>query len=93
MDLWRQAQNPFAPPPGGAGAMPAVPAGAGPAPQLPPGYISTNAPGSQTPSNGPAGGSAADRPALPPGYYSLDGPPPPWLTDPAAAPAPAPPQP
>ncbi len=90
VDMWHQARNPFAPPGGPAapGAVPAVPPGAGPAPKLPPGYVSINAPGSETPSTGPAGGSPADRPPLPPGYYSLDGPPPPWLTGPAAAPAP-----
>ncbi len=86
MDIWRQAQNPFLPPgaPLGPGGAPTPPPGAGPAPALPPGYISTNAPGSETPvtSNGPAGPDV-NRPALPPGYYPIDGPPPPWITNPA----------
>ena len=78
-DLMDQARNPYFLPdqlgPGGAVATP--PPGAGPAPALPPGYVSTNAPGSETPSTGSAAGSGAGRPALPPGYYSIDGPPPP----------------
>ncbi|MFN8033859.1 MAG: hypothetical protein U0Q47_11265 [Mycobacterium sp.] len=78
-DLWHQAQNPAYTPEelgsGGGGAAP--PPGAGPAPALPPGYVSTNAPGSETPSTGSAGGPATGRPALPPGYYSISGPPPP----------------
>lgn len=90
MDLWHQAKNPFAGP-GDAvsGGMPAIPAGAGPAPALPPGYISTNAPGSETAStNGGAG--SGPRPALPPGYYPTSGPPPPWFVDPTAPPPAAP---
>ena len=53
-DLWHQAQNPYyAPGEGmGSGGGAAPPPGAGPAPALPPGYISTNAPGSETPSTG-----------------------------------------
>ena len=78
-DLWHQAQNPFYTPgdaAGGGGAA-APPPGAGPAPALPPGYVSTNAPGSETAPTGAAGGPATGRPALPPGYYSTSGPPPP----------------
>ena len=95
IDLWNQAKNPSLDPSGTmgpGGGVPAVPAGAGPAPALPPGYVSTNSPGSETPasSNGPAG-PATGRPSLPPGYYPIGGPPPPWYLDPAAAaPAPAP---
>ncbi len=44
---------------------------------LPPGYVSINAPGSETPVTAPAPGSGPVGPALPPGYYSLNGPPPP----------------
>jgi len=99
MDLWHQAQNPSLDPSAAvapSGGAPMVPAGAGPAPALPPGYVSTNSPGSETPaaSGIPAGGPATGRPALPPGYYPIGGPPPPWYLDPAAAgsapPAPAP---
>ena len=79
-DLWHQVQNPtFAENEiigtGGAAASP----GSSPAPALPPGYVSTNFPGSETPltSTGAAAGSAAVGPALPPGYYPLTGPPPP----------------
>ena len=79
-DLWRQVQNPtFAPNEimGSGGAAP--PPGAAPAPALPPGYVSTNFPGSETPVTAPSagGGSATVGPALPPGYYPLTGPPPP----------------
>lgn len=79
-DLWDQARNPmFAQDEimGGGAGRPTPPPGAGPAPPLPPGYISTNAPGSETPSTSAGGGSETGRPALPPGYYPLDGPPPP----------------
>lgn len=78
-DLMDQARNPYFLPDqlGPAGAVATPPPGAGPAPALPPGYVSTNAPGSETPSTGGASGPAAGRPALPPGYYSIDGPPPP----------------
>lgn len=93
-DIWHQAQNPFLNPDDlTGGGAPAPPPGAGPAPALPPGYVSTNAPGSETPAAVPAGGSDVGRPALPPGYYPISGPPPPWYTDgtaPAAAVAPAP---
>ena len=77
-DLWDQVKNPSMT--GdlmGSYERPAPPPGAGPAPALPPGYVSTNAPGSETKSTTPAGGPATGRPALPPGYYSIDGPPPP----------------
>lgn len=76
MDLWDQVKNPTYGQDDSAAPHP--PPGAGPAPALPPGYVSTNAPGSETPgsSNGGAG-PATGRPALPPGYYSIDGPPPP----------------
>lgn len=76
-DLWHQVQDPTLQDQmagGGGGAAP--PPGAGPAPALPPGYVSTNAPGSETASTG-GGGPATGRPALPPGYYSISGPPPP----------------
>lgn len=73
-DLWDQVKNPSLDVDSG---RPTPPPGAGPAPALPPGYISTNAPGSETASTVPAGGPATGRPALPPGYYSLNGPPPP----------------
>jgi hypothetical protein len=89
-DIWHQAQNPFLNPGdaiGGLGA-PAPPPGAGPAPKLPPGYVSINSPGSETPATS-GGGDAGPRPALPPGYYPINGPVPPWYLDPAA-PAPAP---
>lgn len=81
-DLWDTARNPaFAQDQFyGEGARPAPPPGAGPAPQLPPGYVSTNAPGSEAPMGVP-GESDAGRPALPPGYYPLDGPPPPGYFD------------
>lgn len=75
-DLWKQVSNPYYAPGEGI-AAPAPPPGAGPAPALPPGYVSTNAPGSETASSTPAGGPATGRPALPPGYYSTSGPPPP----------------
>lgn len=78
-DLWHQAQNPYyAPDDVTAGGVVAPPPGAGPAPALPPGYVSINAPGSETPASaGQGAGSATGRPALPPGYYSTSGPPPP----------------
>ena len=79
-DLWHQVQNPtFAENEiMGTGAS-ALPPGSAPVPALPPGYVSTNFPGSETPltSTGAPGGSAAVGPALPPGYYPLTGPPPP----------------
>ncbi|BBZ67325.1 hypothetical protein MINS_27540 [Mycolicibacterium insubricum] len=73
-DLWHQAHDPYGMNQSEAtvGAA-APPAGAGPAPALPPGYVSINAPGSETASTA----STTGGPALPPGYYSLDGPPPP----------------
>ena len=79
-DLWQQVQNPtFAPGEimGSGGAAPAPPAGSAAPPPLPPGYVSINLPGSETPSTGAGGGSATAGPALPPGYYPLTGPPPP----------------
>jgi hypothetical protein len=77
VDLWHQVSDPnyAADMTGMGGGMPAPPPGAGPAPPLPPGYISTNAPGSETPVK--AADPSAPRPALPPGYYSITGPPPP----------------
>ena len=81
-DLWHQVQNPTLASnelmgSGGPGVAP--PPGSAPAPALPPGYTSTNFPGSETPmaSTGAGGGSATTGPALPPGYYPLSGPPPP----------------
>ncbi|HPX35909.1 MAG TPA: hypothetical protein PLH92_05420 [Mycobacterium sp.] len=76
MDLWDQVKNPTLDGSADTG-RPTPPPGAGPAPALPPGYVSINAPGSETASTTPAGGPATGRPALPPGYYSIDGPPPP----------------
>lgn len=90
IDLWHEARNPSLTPGdslGAGGGIPAVPAGAGPAPALPPGYVSINAPGSETPSVNGGAGPAEGRPALPPGYYPIGGPPPPWYLDPAAQPA------
>ena len=86
-DAWHQAKDPFNYADTPEGEMPgsAPPPGAGPPPPLPPGYVSINAPGSETippPSAGPPAGV----PALPPGYYPLNGPPPPGYFD-AAAPA------
>ncbi len=90
IDLWHQARDPSltpGDPMGPGGGIPAVPAGAGPAPALPPGYVSINAPGSETPSTSNGGaGPATGRPALPPGYYSTSAPPPPWYLDPTAQP-------
>lgn len=77
-DLWHQVQDPMLQSQmTGSGNMATPPQGAGPAPALPPGYVSTNAPGSETASTNGGGGPATGRPALPPGYYSIAGPPPP----------------
>ncbi|GAB5899090.1 hypothetical protein [Mycolicibacterium mageritense] len=76
-DLWHQAQNPYELQGPTDGALAAPPPGAGPPPPLPPGYVSMNAPGSETPVTAPEPGSAPAGPALPPGYYPLNGPPPP----------------
>lgn len=83
IDLWHQARNPVLGPGEGLD-VPARPPGAGPAAPLPPGYVSINSPGSETPSTSTGGSAPANRPALPPGYYPLTGPPPPWYLDPAA---------
>jgi hypothetical protein len=91
-DLWQQVQNPtFAPNEimGTGSAAPAAPPGSAPVPALPPGYVSTNFPGSETASTAAAGGPATVGPALPPGYYPITGPPPPgysYGTAPAAVP-------
>jgi hypothetical protein len=81
-DAWHEAQDPYgyAGTPPGEMPMSSPPPGAGPPPPLPPGYVSTNAPGSETASvaTGPPRGG----PALPPGYYSTSGPPPPGYFDP-----------
>lgn len=74
-DLWQQLRNPYYGADEVPGGVAPLPQGAGPAPQLPPGYVSTNAPGSEAPAK--AADPSGPRPALPPGYYSLDGPPPP----------------
>lgn len=94
-DLWDQAKDPGLTQDALMGlaeqARPMPPPGAGPAPALPPGYVSTNAPGSETASTAAPAGSG-QRPALPPGYYPLDGPPPPgyqYGTAPATAAPPA----
>jgi len=97
-DLWQQVQNPtlalseMAQP--GGGSQPPVSV---PVPPLPPGYVSINLPGSETPGALADGGPPGSGPALPPGYYPLDGPPPPgyeYLTpsgkDPAATTPPTP---
>ena len=91
-DLWHQVQNPTFTPDEimGSGATAAAPPGSAPVPALPPGYVSTNFPGSETASSTPAGGSATVGPALPPGYYPITGPPPPGYSY-GAAPAAVPP--
>ena len=80
-DLWQQVQNPmFAPNEimGAGGAAPTPPPGSAAPPPLPPGYVSINLPGSETPVTATGPGSApVAGPALPPGYYPLTGPPPP----------------
>jgi hypothetical protein len=91
-DAWHQAQDPYGfTGSGSPDELPqgAPPPGAGPPPPLPPGYISLNAPGSETAAapKGPEQGG----PPLPPGYYPLNGPPPPGYDapvppDPAAPP-------
>lgn len=97
-DLWQQVQNPTLAPnemaQPGSGSQPLVSA---PVPPLPPGYVSINLPGSETPGALADGGPPGSGPALPPGYYPLDGPPPPgyeYLTptgmDPAATTPPTP---
>jgi hypothetical protein len=91
-DLWHQVQNPtFAENEimGSGPAAPAAPPGSAPVPALPPGYVSTNFPGSETASTAAVGGPATVGPALPPGYYPITGPPPPgyaYGTAPAAVP-------
>jgi hypothetical protein len=71
-DAYNQAKDPYnfggTPP----GEMPtsSPPPGAGPAPQLPPGYVSTNAPGSEAPM--PVVDPNAPKPAPPPGYVRMD---------------------
>jgi hypothetical protein len=77
-DAWHQAKDPFGSADAAQGAA-APPPGAGPAPALPPGYVSTNAPGSETVM--PAG-PPPPHPNLPPGYFSKSGPPPPGYFDP-----------
>lgn len=76
-DLWQQVQNPTLAPdetarPGGA-QRPVT----APVPPLPPGYVSINLPGSESPDAPADAGPPVSGPALPPGYYPLDGPPPP----------------
>lgn len=94
-DLWHQAQNPYdLEGLAGADGIAAPPPGAGPPPALPPGYVSMNAPGSETPMPEPEPGAAPVGPALPPGYYPLNGPPPPgYEFQPINAAAPAAPPP
>jgi hypothetical protein len=92
-DLWHQVQDPtFATNDimGSGPAAPTAPPGSAPVPALPPGYVSTNFPGSETASPAAAAGSAAVGPALPPGYYPITGPPPPGYSY-GAAPAAVPP--
>ena len=80
-DLWQQVQNPmFAPNEimGAGGAAQTPPPGSAAPPPLPPGYVSINLPGSETPVTATGPGSApVTGPALPEGYYPLTGPPPP----------------
>ena len=89
-DLWHQVQDPTFATSEIMGSGPVAPPGSAPVPALPPGYVSTNFPGSETASPAAAGGgSAAVGPALPPGYYPITGPPPPgyaYGTAPAAVP-------
>jgi hypothetical protein len=92
-DAWQQAKDPynFGGTPEGEFPTASAPEGAGPAPKLPPGYVSTNAPGSETPM--PAADPNAPRPAPPPGYARMaDGrlAPIPGYVDPAVAAAPPP---
>jgi len=92
-DLWHQVQNPtFAPNEimGSGPTAPAAPPGSAPVPALPPGYVSTNFPGSETAPTAAVGGPATVGPALPPGYYPITGPPPPGYSY-GAAPAAVPP--
>ena len=86
-DLWHQVRDgPMAAPNGNSVAPPP---GAGPAPPLPPGYVSINAPGSETPV--PPTGPNTGGPRLPPGFYPLNGPPPPGYDSPTAPDPAAPP--
>ncbi len=75
-EMWNLGKNPYgAIDPAGMPAGAPPPPGAGPAPPLPPGFISTNAPGSETAST--AAPPNRGGPPLPEGYYPIDGPPPP----------------
>ena len=76
-ELWQEVQNPTLAPdetarPGGAQRPISAPV-----PPLPPGYVSINLPGSESPDAPADAGPPVSAPALPPGYYPLDGPPPP----------------
>ena len=76
-ELWQEVQNPILAPdetarPGGAQKPVSAPV-----PPLPPGYVSINLPGSESPNVAADSGPPVSAPALPPGYYPLDGPPPP----------------
>jgi hypothetical protein len=82
-DLWHQVRDGPMESPYGDTVNP--PPGAGPAPKLPPGFVSINAPGSETPST--QAGPNTGGPPLPPGYYPLNGPPPPGYDSPAGPPA------
>ena len=92
-ELWNLGRNPYiATDPAAAPAGAPPPPGAGPAPPLPPGFISRNAPGSETDSTAAPPNSGG--PPLPPGYYPIDGPPPPgyeYVSPNAPAPEEAPP--
>lgn len=70
-DAWHQAKDPmnFGGTPDGEFPTSAPPPGAGPAPKLPPGYVSINAPGSETPM--PLADPNAPKPAPPPGYVRM----------------------
>ncbi len=77
-DLWHEVRDgPMNSP---YGDTVAPPPGAGPAPPLPPGYVSINAPGSETPLTQAAPNSGG--PPLPPGHYPLNGPPQPGYDSP-----------
>jgi hypothetical protein len=89
-ELWNLGKNPYMGMDPAASPAGAPPPGAGPAPPLPPGFVSTNAPGSETASTAAPPNSGG--PPLPPGYHLITGPPPPGYEyiSPNAPAAPAP---
>ena len=76
-ELWQEVQNPTLAPDETAGPGGAQKPVSAPVPPLPPGYVSINLPGSESPNVAADSGPPVSAPALPPGYYPLDGPPPP----------------